>query len=72
MGRIYGKIIENKIETSLQNKIGEEHVGFTVGKSCKDDIYTLQQFMEKERTKHKTTQTRICRPKKSIRYGNAY
>ena len=53
MGRLYGKILQNKLEENIRGKIGEEQAGFTAGKSCVDHIYTLQQLIEKKTTKNR-------------------
>lgn len=51
MGGIYGKVIRNKIETQIQGGISEEHAMFTAGRSTNDHTYTIQQLLEKKKTK---------------------
>lgn len=47
IGRLYSKIIRNKIEEEIKGKIGEEQCGFTAGRSVIDNIFTLKQLIEK-------------------------
>lgn len=53
LGRLYARIIRNKLEENIQGKIGEEQACFTAGKSCTDQIYTVQQFLQKKKAKNK-------------------
>lgn len=48
IGRLYGKIIQNKIENRIKNKIGDNQACFTAGRSCMHHIYTKQQLIEKK------------------------
>lgn len=53
MGRLYGRVLRDKLEQNIQGKIGEEQAGFTAGRSCIDHIYTIQQLLEKKKAKNK-------------------
>lgn len=46
MGRIYSQIITLKLEEQVSNKNVEDQTGFTIGSSCVDHIYTVQQLRE--------------------------
>jgi len=52
-GRLYGKVIKNKLEENIKDKIGDDQAGFTAGRSCIDQIYTVQQVIEKKRAKNR-------------------
>lgn len=47
LSRLYGKILEGKLRTIADKKISEEQSGFTAGKSCSDNLFTLQQIIAK-------------------------
>lgn len=53
IGRLYRKIIRNRIEEG-SGKIEEDQAGFTAGRSCIDQIYTLQQLLQKKKAKNRT------------------
>ena len=53
MGKLYGRVLRNKIEENIEGKIGEEQAGFTAGRSCVDQIYTIQQIIEKKKAKNR-------------------
>lgn len=47
IGRLYGRIIRKRIEKEID--IGEEQSGFTAGRSCIDNMFTLKQLIEKRK-----------------------
>lgn len=47
VGRLYGRIIRKRLEKNLT--IGEEQSGFTAGRSCTDNIFSLKQIIEKRK-----------------------
>lgn len=53
MGRLYGKIVKEKLEEQLIDKISDDQAGFSAGRSCIDHIYTLQQLIEKKMAKNR-------------------
>ena len=53
MGRLYGRVLRNKIEENIERKIGEEQACFTARRSCVDQIYTIQQIIEKKNMKNR-------------------
>lgn len=48
LSRLYGKIIQNKLRANVGHKIGEDQSGFRPGRSCVDNLFTLQQLLEKQ------------------------
>ncbi|KAF2883705.1 hypothetical protein ILUMI_22473 [Ignelater luminosus] len=44
LGRIYSRVVRNKLEEAIEGKIGEDQ-------SCIDHIYTVEQLLEKKRAK---------------------
>ena len=53
MGRLYGKILKNRIESQFEDM--EEQSGFRAGRSCMDNIFTLQQVIEKRKERNLPT-----------------
>lgn len=51
LSRLWGKIILNKLRTEVGDCIGEDQSGFTPGRSCVDNLFTLQQLIEKKKTR---------------------
>ncbi|XP_030765674.1 uncharacterized protein LOC115889741 [Sitophilus oryzae] len=53
--RLFTKIIRNKLEISTYNKISQEQSGFTAGRSCIDNLFTIQQLREKRNSREEDT-----------------
>lgn len=53
MGRLYGRILKKRIEGNIQEI--EEQSGFRTGRSCMDNVFVLQQIMEKRKAHNLTT-----------------
>lgn len=53
VGRLYGRILKKRIE--LEYREIEEQSGFRAGRSCMDNIYTLQQIIEKRVARNLST-----------------
>lgn len=53
VGRLYGKILKNRIETEFSDI--EEQSGFRAGRSCTDNIFVLQQLLEKRKDRNLDT-----------------
>lgn len=53
MGRLYGRILKTRIESVYQDI--EEQSGFRAGRSCLDNIFVLQQIMEKRMARNLAT-----------------
>lgn len=51
LSRLWGKLIQKRLRHEIGTAIGEDQSGFTPGRSCVDNLYTLQQVMEKKRNK---------------------
>ena len=47
VGKLYGRIIENRCRTRTENEIGEEQGGFRKGRGCMDQIFTFKSLNEK-------------------------
>ncbi|XP_030754536.1 uncharacterized protein LOC115881259 [Sitophilus oryzae] len=53
MGRLYGRILKERVEESFEEI--EEQGGFRAGRSCTDNIFVLQQIIEKRRARNLDT-----------------
>jgi len=53
VGRLYGRILKTRIENEVE--FGEEQSGFTAGRSCTDNIFTLRQVLNKRKTRNLET-----------------
>lgn len=53
MGRLYGRILKKRIESKYEDL--EEQSGFRAGRSCLDNIFTLQQIIEKRKARNQPT-----------------
>lgn len=53
VGKLYGRVIKKRIEQQIT--IGEEQSGFTAGRSCTDNTYSLKQILEKRKLKNLDT-----------------
>ncbi|XP_030753480.1 uncharacterized protein LOC115880423 [Sitophilus oryzae] len=53
MGRLYGRILKERVEESFKEI--EEQGGFRAGRSCIDNIFVLQQIIEKRRARNLDT-----------------
>lgn len=53
IGRLYGRILKKRIEAEYQEI--EEQNGFRAGRSCMDNIFTLQQIIEKRVARNLST-----------------
>lgn len=53
VGKLYGRILKKRIELEYQEI--EEQSGFRAGRSCTDNIYTLQQIIEKRVARNLST-----------------
>ena len=48
-GKLYGRILENRLRTHVESIIGEWQHGFRPGKSTIDLIFTIKMILEKSR-----------------------
>jgi retron-type reverse transcriptase len=46
--RLYTKVIKNKLEREVKDLIDEHQSGFRAGRSCVDNLFVLQQLIEKQ------------------------
>lgn len=53
IGRIFSKVLKNKIERIIKPQISKDQAGFTAGKSGIDNIFCLQQIIEKYKSKNR-------------------
>lgn len=50
MGRLYGRIVKEKLQICIENKIGAHQAGLTAWKSCiYRKIYALQKLIAKNK-----------------------
>ena len=47
VGKVYGRLLVERIRETTEGKVGEEQGGFRRGKGCVDQIFTLKQLNEK-------------------------
>lgn len=48
ISRLFGKILQEKVRANVGNTISEDQSGFIPGRSCIDNLFTLQQIVEKK------------------------
>lgn len=53
MGRLYGRILKQRIEMDIKDM--EEQSGFRAGRSCTDNVFVLQQILEKRISRNLST-----------------
>lgn len=51
VGRLYGRILKERLEDNIT--IEEEQSGFTAGRSCVDNIFSIKQTIEKLKTRNR-------------------
>ena len=51
VGKIYGRILIERVKVVTDGSIGEEQGGFKEGRECVDQVYTLRMLMERFRDK---------------------
>ncbi len=54
-GKIYGKVITEKVRQLTEEKISEEQGGFREGRGCVDQIFSFRMVVEKILEKRKKT-----------------
>ena len=52
-GKLYGRILIDRVVEQSEGQIGEEQSGFRKGRSCSDQIFVLRQLCEKMKEKGK-------------------
>jgi len=45
-GKIFASIVLDRIKKAVDNVLRQEQAGFRPGRSCNDQIFTLQQILE--------------------------
>ncbi len=54
-GKVYGKVIKERVQRLTDEKISEEQGGFRKGRGCVDQIFSFRMVVEKNiREKEKT------------------
>ena len=53
VGKVYGKVIIERIREWTEHKVGEEQSGFRAGRGCMDQVFAVRQIVEKMLDKHK-------------------
>ena len=53
VGKIYGRILIDRVVTATTDSVGEEQSGFRQGRSCSDQTFIVRQICEKMRQKKK-------------------
>ena len=46
-GKVYGKILIEKVCSQTEGLIGEEQYGFRSGRGCVDQVFVMKQMSEK-------------------------
>ena len=59
-GKVFARIILNRIQSVLEPKLVEERAGFRSNRSTADQIFTIKMLMEKSREYHQPLQYYIC------------
>ena len=54
-GKVYGRILIERVHVLTEGMIGEEQCGFRSGRGCVDQVFVMKQMSEK-----------FCRKKKSL------
>ena len=52
-GKLYGRILIERVVENSEGQVGEEQSGFRKGRSCADQIFVLRQLCEKMKEKEK-------------------
>ena len=52
VGKIYGGILVGRVRKVTEGLIDDEEGGFSAGRGCANQIFTLKQIREKEREKN--------------------
>ena len=52
-GKVYGRILIERVIENSDGQVGEEQSGFRIGRSCADQIFVLRQVCEKMRERKK-------------------
>ena len=47
VGKLFGRLVIGRVQQVTQGKISEEQCGFRPGRGCSDQIFTVQQLIEK-------------------------
>ena len=53
VGKLYGRVLIERVKQVTEMRIGEEQGGFRVGRGCVDQVFTLRLIEEKFREKKK-------------------
>ena len=53
-GKVYGRVLIEKVRKITEGLIGEEQCGFRMGRGCVDQVFVIQQMSEKCITKGKS------------------
>ncbi len=49
VGKVYGKVLVERIWCGTKRMVGEEQSGFWKGRGCMDQVFVVRQVCEKER-----------------------
>jgi hypothetical protein len=60
IGRMYTKILKANLEKETYNILSEDQSGFQAGRSCTDNLYILQQILEKRRGVNEETRLALA------------
>src|ERR1700755_2886271 len=73
VGRIYGRVLVDRVKELTRERVGEEQGGFREGRGCVDQVFTLRTIVEKLREKERVgyvcfmnlekAYDRVCRKK---------
>ena len=47
VGKLYGRVLINRISSETECTIGEEQCGFRRGRGCVDQVFAVRQMCEK-------------------------
>ncbi len=47
VGKVYGRVLIERIRSKTESVIGEEQCGFRSGRGCVDQLFAVRQIVEK-------------------------
>ncbi len=53
VGKVYGRVLIERIRTKTESVVGEEQCGFRSGRGCVDQVFAVRQIVERNLGKGK-------------------